>query len=208
MGFCMTCTTTGKNCSYSAWYEQRVEIIKVTIAYLEAQIEKVQQEIQATLEEDGDDDKYINGFHIIDYDMYIKDLRSELIEPIRNAIDKSEDESSTKQNPYSWSYTRSVKSSDVIYDIVTKTMTTTIKEAMVCFGIYGLHLLCKQSDCSGAYSVGESYDILELLRRIKPYFDTSSEIYSAVYTMKSEFSSPIYDIFYDSVSSFQPVRIT
>jgi hypothetical protein len=45
------------------------------------------------------------------------------------------------------------------------------------------------------------------VKNIKPYFDESSEIYETVYTIKNEFSSPIYDIFYDSVTSFHPVRI-
>ena len=83
-----------------------------------------------------------------------------------------------------------------------------MKEALSSFGVYGIHLLCRQSDCSGVYTVGESMDILQLLKVIKPYVDPSSEIYQSIYTVKSEFSSPIYDIFQDSVTSLQPIRIT
>jgi len=46
------------------------------------------------------------------------------------------------------------------------------------------------------------------VKTIKPWFDTSSSIYETVYTIKSSFSSPIYEVFNDSVQTLQPVRIT
>jgi hypothetical protein len=190
MGFNMVCVTTGKSCRYGTWHEQRIEIIKITMKYLEAKILEVQEKINAM---DDTDDEYINGFPVHEYEYFIERLNDMLIKPI---------------STFTQAIATHKDNDDMIFNIVSNANIYHIKEMMVCFGIYGIHLLCKQSDNSGVYSVGESYDILELLKNIKPYFDKTSEIYQTVYTIKSDFSSPIYDIFYDSITSMEPVRIT
>jgi hypothetical protein len=183
MGFSMVCKTTGKNCSYSTWYQQRTEIIKVTMKYLEAKILEVQEKLQEIGDDDGE--IKINDFPPIQYDYFITRLNEVLIEPIKKC-----------------------RNDENIFKILEYKDIYHIKEEMTAFGIYGIHLLCKQGDCGGVYTVGESYDILELLRVIKPYFDKSSEIYETVYNINSIWSSPIYNIFYDSVSTCTPIRIT
>jgi len=176
----MICTKTGKNCGYNTWYQQRLEIIKITIKYLETRMEEIQQKLQ----EIEDEEEYINGFPIIVYEYYIEKLNKYLMEPIKRA------------------------NNDEIYKFVSHPDIYHIKDVLSCFGVYGIHLLCRQGDCGGVYSVGESLDILQLFKTIKPYFDTSSQIYETVYTIKSEFSSPIYNVFEDSVNTLQPIRIT
>lgn len=188
MGFCMTCTNTGKNCSYSTWYEQRLEIAKVVVKYLEQRIEEVKKELEVKLklEEDGDEEcYYLNGFPTHEYDYYIEKINEKFIKPFKQSTNN-----------------------DRMYKVIENPDIYHIKDALTCFGVYGIHLLCRQGDCGGVYSVGESLDILQLLKTIKPWFDTSSSIYETVYTIKSEFSSPIYEIFNDSVQTLQPVRIT
>lgn len=185
MGFCMTCEHTGKNCGYTTWFEQRVSILLVTIKYLEDQINKIKMEfedenaIQSKSEDDYE--SYKNRM-----DEYFEALNQHLIEPIKIT-----------------------NNTDRIYNILIDCVRYTgCKEALIHFLVYGIYLLCKESDCSGAYSVGESYDIVEMLEQIKPYFDETSNIYEVVYTIKSEFSNPILDIFRESITLKKPIRIT
>ena len=190
MGFCMTCTNTGKNCSYSTWYEQRLEIAKVVVKYLEQRIDEIKEELEEKLKkmdegEYEEECEYINGFPTIDYNYIIKRLNEKIIKPFNQA-----------------------SSDDRKYKVIEHPEIYHIKEGLACFGVYGIHLLLRQGDCGGVYSVGESLEILQMLKVIKPYFDTSSEIYETVYTIKSEFSSPIYNVFNDSVTSLKPIRIS
>lgn len=182
MGFCMTCTNTGKNCSYTTWFSQRVELIKIVVKYLENRITEIQKEIQ---EKCGSEDECLDGFTIDEYREFIETINSKFIKPIKTT-----------------------RSNDIIFKVAENPQNYYMKDAMSSFGVYGIHLLCMQSDCGGVYTVGDAMEILQLLKLIKPYFDTSSEIYKAVYTLDSVFSSPIYDIFNDSVTSLRPIRIT
>jgi len=180
----MTCTKTGKNCSYTTWYEQRLEIAKIVVKYLEKRIEEVKEEIVEKTK-DNEEIEYINCFPSNEYEYYIENINKQIINPFTQAT-----------------------SNDIMYKVIENPELYHIKDALSCFGVYGIHLLCRQSDCGGVYTVGESFEILQLLKLIKPYFDTSSEIYKSVYTIKSDWSSPIYEIFNDSVTSLQPIQIT
>ena len=184
MGFCMTCTNTGKNCGYSTWMEQRLEIAKIVVKYLEARIQELEAEMNAN-SDDYDVCEYINGFPTIDFHYNISKITDRFIKPFKQA--------NTKEMMY-----RVVESPDMYH----------LKDVLCYFGVYGIHLLCRQGDCGGVYTAGEAHDILIMLNTIKPYFDTSSEIYQTVYTIKTDWSSPIYEIFQDSVTTLQPIRIT
>jgi hypothetical protein len=199
MGFCMTCSKTGISCSYSRWFEIRVEIIKMTIKYLEEKLVEVEnalknQEENPTGDETVDD--YYEGIWIHDFPLYVKKLQKEIIEPIQKIMNNDNFDKDTKHMG--------------IYRIIEfiDMMKITMKEALVCFGVYGLYSLCKVSDCGGFYSVGESMDIVQLLNLVKPYLDISSEYeFSIIYTRNTDCSS-IYDIFHDSITTIKPIRIT
>jgi hypothetical protein len=185
MGFCMTCTNTGKNCGYTTWFNHRVEIVKIVVKYLENKIAELQKEIEEKSNAAAaDEEQQINGLNIEEVEYYIQ-----------------------KSNEYFIQF-KHCKNDDAIFAFISNPQIYHIKDALSYFGIYGAHLLCRQSDCGGVYTVGESFEILHMLNIIKPAFDESSEIYETVYSIQSEFSSSIYDIFEDSVTSLQPIRIT
>ena len=185
MGFCMTCENTGKNCGYTTWMEQRLEIAKIVVKYLEARIQELEADMSDKSDDYVDENEYINGFPTIDFHYNISKLRDRFIKPFTQA--------KTKESMY-----RVVENPDMYH----------LKDVLCYFGVYGIHLLCRQGDCGGVYTVGESMDIIQMFDTIKPYFDTSSEIYETAFTIKSEFSSPIYNVFKDSVTTLQPIRIT
>mgnify|MGYP006268925825 CR=1 FL=1 len=186
----MTCENTGKNCGYSTWHEQRLEIAKIVIKYLETKIPEILQVLEEKLEHGDEDEEshYINDvvkIPTIDLKYHIEKLQDKFIKPFNQA-----------------------KSDDCKFRVVEHPEIYHLKEVLCYFGVYGIHLLLRQGDCGGLYTVGEAHDILLMLDTIKPYFDTSSEIYETVYTIESVFSSPIYNVFKDSVTTLQPIRIT
>ena len=48
-------------------------------------------------------------------------------------------------------------------------------DLLIQFGVGGLYALCNKSDCEGFYSVGNSYDICELLKLVKPFLLKNKE---------------------------------
>jgi hypothetical protein len=182
----MTCTNTGKNCGYTTWFNHRVEIVKIVVKYLENKIAELQKEIEekSNAAAAADEEQQINGLNIEEVEYYIQKL-----------------------NEY-FTQIKHCKNNDAIFAFVSNPQIYHIKDSLSYFGVYGAHLLCRQSDCDGVYTVGESFEILHMLNIIKPAFDETSEIYETVYMIQSEFSSPIYDIFEDSVKTMQPIRIT
>lgn len=184
MGMQLLCKNTGKNCGYTTWFEQRVEIILVTIKYLEKKILEIEKKINNTDEDKREEIYFIDGKRYDFYSImtYITRLKTNIIKPIKNT-----------------------KNKQLIFNIIE--MDNTCKEGLTYFDVYGIHLLCKQSDCDGLYTVGEAFDIVLLLETIEPDFDKDSDIYETVYTIKSEFSSPIIDIFKDSITSRHPVLV-
>lgn len=192
MGFNMVCKNTGKNCSYNTWFEQRVAIILATVAYLEHAISSIEDKLK---EIDKEDEVYPienNPYSALRIQNLLPSLKEYLIEPIRKIRNK--DSSNT----------------DAIYNILIESCKRiSINDGLVCFGIYGVYLLCSQSDCGGAYSIGNSYDIIQLLEKIEPFVDkTDKYTYEAIYTINDTFSNAIIDIFRDSVNSNQPILIT
>jgi hypothetical protein len=61
------------------------------------------------------------------------------------------------------------------------------------YGIAGLFALCKKSDSTGYYSVGNSYDICELLSNIEPFMKKDEE-------NPNRFMA-IYEIFQESINT-------
>lgn len=186
----MICTKTGKNCSYGTWMEQRLEIAKIVVKYLESRIPEIQEILEEKLA-DGDEDEENHYIHdvvkipTIDLEYQIGELQKRFIKPFNETTDD-----------------------DRKYKVVENPDVYHLKEELCYFGVYGIHLLLRQGDCGGLYSIGESMEILQMFNTIKPYFDTASEIYQTVFTIESDWSSPIYEIFKDSVINLQPVRIT
>lgn len=46
---------------------------------------------------------------------------------------------------------------------------------LIFLGIYGIYVLCNKNDGDSYYSVGNSYDILEMINKVKPFFEGTSE---------------------------------
>lgn len=185
MGFSMHCINTGKSCSYSMWFEQRVGVILATVKYLEQAIAEIKAKLPDPEEDDGE---YINGLYTgIDYTNNIRPLE-DMINDIKHV-----------KNIYGIF--------DGVYNVFMRSRN--VKEGLVCFGVYGLYMLCNQSDIDGVYAVGESYEIIELLIKIKPYIDVNSDLYRAVYTSRNETncSDSLVAIFNDSIDTKHPVII-
>ena len=191
MGVTINCVNTGKCCSCETWFRQRVDIIIATIDYLEIKIAEVETALSKYDQEQDEVFPIENSrYDAMCYRQFIRDLRDRLIEPIRSVRDKY----AMYAGPF---------------DILCSAFKYIgVKPAMIAFGVYGIYPLCAQSDVEGAYSVGNSYDIIELLLKLEPTIEKSSELYDVLYIRDNDCTSPILAIFKDSFETRQPVRIS
>lgn len=70
---------------------------------------------------------------------------------------------------------------------------------LILFDVGGLFALCNKSDCDGYYSVGNSYDIVNLLKIIKPYMDYTKYI--------EEWFNTLIELFQESVELKEKISI-
>ena len=189
MGFSMICNNRGYCCSYSTWTDIRIEIIQKTIIYLHEKIAEYQKELDEKIDSYREEDEYINGYPTVNFHLLIEELNKFI-----NHFKKYRCENEMDRIM-------------LLNSILKMIVNVTSKDTLVYFEVYGLYLLCNQGDFDGCYSIGESYDILRLLRLIKPYFDPDAYLYKCIY-IENECSSSVYDVFQDSISSAKLIRIT
>jgi hypothetical protein len=61
------------------------------------------------------------------------------------------------------------KESNLIDQFIIYSRQLEFVDLLIQFGIGGIYTLCNKSDCEGFYSVGNSYDICDLLKVVKPF---------------------------------------
>jgi hypothetical protein len=74
-----------------------------------------------------------------------------------------------------------------------------IQDLLIYFGVGGVYALCNKMDCEGYYSVGNSYDILELFKLIKPFIINKTdnlethgnEIYNCIIQVEKVFQESV-----------------
>lgn len=80
-------------------------------------------------------------------------------------------------------------------------------DLLIQFGVGGLYALCNKSDCEGCYSVGNSYDICELLKLVKPFLLKNKEDLEADENWIYNYIDNVTNVFKESVEKNKIVRI-
>lgn len=80
-------------------------------------------------------------------------------------------------------------------------------DLLIEFGVGGIYSLCNKSDCEGFYSVGNSYDICELFKLIKPFLLKNKEDLNAEENWLYRNIDELINVFKDSVEHNEMVRI-
>ena len=147
MGIDLTCDTKDFSCSYSSWHNIRAELIEATFAYLEDLIANQTK---------GIDEERLEYSVIGHLKQYITEIREECA---------SFDNDKPPISPFALLFSKRT-----IFNAFSEHLgDLCFINILIQFGVGGIYTLCNKSDCDGFYSVGNSYDICELLNVIKPF---------------------------------------
>ena len=81
-------------------------------------------------------------------------------------------------------------------------------DLLIQFGVGGLYSLCNKSDCEGFYSIGNSYDICELLKLVKPFLLKNKEDLNSDENWIYNGIDNVTNVFKESVEKNVIVRIS
>ena len=147
MGIDLTCDTKNFSCSYSSWHNIRAELIEATFAYLEDLIANQTK---------GIDEERLEYSVIGHLKQYITEIREECA---------SFENDKPPISPFALLFSKRT-----IFNAFSEHLgDLCFINILIQFGVGGIYTLCNKSDCEGFYSVGNSYDICELLNVIKPF---------------------------------------
>jgi len=183
MGISIKCNDTGFCSSYSTWDEIRRAVIKASFEYILDQFNKDKKLLKNVTE----DDENWNGKGSY-YDSYKTNLCKAHNKLLGNR---------TTHN-------------DLLNSFNSVFNSIEYMNSLNYFKMGGLLALCKQSDCEGIYTPGNSLDICILFDRIEPFLKTKDEfIYNAIYNdEQNDFCNSIYSIFNKSYNVLQNVIIS
>ena len=142
MGIDITCVNKSFHSSYGYWSRFRTDIIIATFEYLKDYF---------SLNEYSKDE-------FPNEEIY----RQEIIEFMEKVLN-------TKANYVNTGIKFPISTIATPVDIFIQFCELANINLLIHYGVGGLYSFCNKSDCDGFYSVGNSYDICELLKSIKPF---------------------------------------
>ena len=99
------------------------------------------------------------------------------------------------------------KNDKLIENFIVYSRILEFVDLLIQFGVGGLYALCNKSDCEGFYSVGNSYDICELLKLVKPFLLKNKDDLNANENWIYNGIDNITNVFKESVEKNEIVRI-
>lgn len=184
MGIDLYCNNKSFFTSYSGWNEIRVNIITITFKYIQKKFVE---------------DNYKNNLDEYDEDIVDSSSYWYYMNAIKELIDELNEINNTKDS------LSEVKIDNTITIFTRLCHNLNIMNAFNYFEIGGLIALCRQNDCDGYYTPGNSLDICILFDIIK---DTvmmhNIFIYDFIYTSKNN----LYDLFQESYTTVNKVIIS
>jgi hypothetical protein len=99
------------------------------------------------------------------------------------------------------------KNDKLIENFIVYSRILEFVDLLIQFGVGGLYALCNKSDCEGFYSVGNSYDICELLKLVKPFLLKNKEDLEADENWMYNDIDKLTNVFKESVEKNKIVRI-
>jgi hypothetical protein len=100
------------------------------------------------------------------------------------------------------------KNEELIENFIVYSRLLEFVDLLIQFSVGGLYALCNKSDCEGFYSVGNSYDICELLKLVKPFLLKNKEDLNADENWIYNCIDNLTNIFNESVEKKEVVRIS
>jgi len=182
MGIDFTCDEKSFGCSYSSWHNIRCSVLEATFAYLESRFAEI---LTKPIKEESDD---WETTHIQSasnsLQQYINDVR--------------ESANSKKQNKNVGIFGIMRDHNHILECFLSRATELYFVDLLIEFGVGGIYALCNKSDCEGFYSVGNSYDIHELLTTIKPFLLKDTENLESYDNRLYDRSDELIDMFQES----------
>jgi hypothetical protein len=82
-----------------------------------------------------------------------------------------------------------------------------VQDLLITFGVSGLYALCNKMDCEGCYSVGNSYDIIEFFKLIRPFIINDNDNLESLENEIYKCLLQVEEVFQESVDTKQSVMI-
>jgi len=158
MGIDITCSTRTFSCGYSFWNEIRTATIVATAEYLKYQMTTIQ---------------YENGTYPFVAQQIINDFMRQLL--TYGTLEQDPCEEEISEPLVEFEQTPEDQENTPLIGLFLGNCSLDIIDMLIFFGVGGLYSLCNKSDCEGYYSVGNSYDICELFKLIKPFLIKNKE---------------------------------
>lgn len=185
MGVDFTCDDNKFYFSYSGWHHYRNTLVQATLAYLDDYLAMQNPEI--------DTNEYID----------MNNLKRGVASIRLSAITLSENSTLFGIN----SGNRSIKDCFISALLNELHNNTVFGELLIQNGLNGIRALCNKSDCEGFYSVGNSYDICELLYKIRPFLIKDKDNLESEKNYEYDRCKDLLDVFEESVEKKIIVRI-
>jgi len=177
MGVDFTCDTKTFGCSYSGWHYFRNLIISATLAYLDDFLSKQKYK------EDS-------------YEFSAMNNLKKGVSSIRSTANKLSSENKTI---FGMDLGKSPVEECLLKALAMEIHNNSwFGELLIEYGLGGIWALCNKSDCEGFYSVGNAYDICELLCKVRPFL---------LKNLDYDRTNDLLEMFQESVEKKMNVRI-
>ena len=192
MGVDFTCDEKSIGFSYGGWHNVRCTILEATLAYLDQRFAEILA--KPVKEEESD-------WETMHIQSAAKNLQKHINEIRENANKK-------KQTKPGSLFEIGIREHNHILDCFINTIWENyFIDLLIEFGVGGIYALCNKSDCEGFYSVGNSYDIHELLTTIRPFLLKNTENLESGDNWLYDAAGDLIDMFQESIEKKKIVMI-
>jgi hypothetical protein len=191
MGVDFTCDEKSTGFSYGGWHNIRCTILEATFAYLDKRFAEILAKF-ANEEEHNWKSTHIQSA--------AKNLQKHINEIRENAISK-------KQKSSEGIFGIMREHNHILDCFINKIWENYFIDLLIEFGVGGIYALCNKSDCEGFYSVGNAYDIHELLITIRPFLLKDTEDLESEDNWLYDSSDELIDLFQESIEKKKIIMI-
>jgi hypothetical protein len=192
MGVDIICKKNAFSCGYSFWNEIRTATIIATAEYLKYQM--------TITKYNKDTQPYV-------YQQIINEFMRQLITygtPEQEQVSEKEEfpEQDVSEPLVEFEPTPLEDQEDIpLIGLFLGNCTLEIIDILIFFGVGGVYSFCNKSDCDGYYSVGNSYDICELFKLIKPFLIKNKENMDSRDNDVYKFITEVEKVFQESIET-------
>ena len=191
MGVDFTCDEKSFGCSYGGWHNIRCTILEATFAYLDKRFAEILAK-PSNEEEDDWETTHIQS----------------AAKNLQKHIDKIREDANSKKQKSSEGIFGIMREHNHILDcFINKIWENYFIDLLIEFGVGGIYALCNKSDCEGFYSVGNAYDIRELLTTIRPFLLKNTEDLESSDNWIYDVADELIELFQESIEKKKIIMI-